>query len=111
MGTKDILSKEYFSNPVSFADVFNYLIYNGEPVIRPENLHPVDASEILLPYGKKGARLPIERLRDLMRMVGGHGGWRNGVYPLRQRVPDAHPLCDARQGYDLHRPQLLRTGR
>ena len=28
----------------------------------------MDASEILLPYGKEGARLPIERLRDLMRM-------------------------------------------
>lgn len=68
LGTKNILSKEYFSNLVFFADAFNYLIYDGEPVIRPENLHPVDASEILLPYGKEGARLPIERLRDLMRM-------------------------------------------
>lgn len=45
MGTKDILSKEYFSNPVFFADAFNYIINNGEPVIRPENLYPVDASE------------------------------------------------------------------
>ena len=68
MGTKDILSKEYFSNPVFFADAFNYLVYDGEPIIQPESLHPVDASEILLPYGKEGARLPIERLRDLMRM-------------------------------------------
>lgn len=67
-GTKDILSKEYFSNPVFFADAFNYLIYDGEPIIQPETLHPVDASEILLPYGKEGARFPIERLRDLMRM-------------------------------------------
>ena len=68
MGAKDILSKEYFSNPVFFADAFNYLIYDGEPIIQPENLRPVDAIEILLPYGKEGARLPIERLRDLMRM-------------------------------------------
>lgn len=68
LGTKAMLSKEYFSNPVFFADVFNYLICDGEPVIRPENLHPVDASGILLPYEKEGARFPIERLRDLIRM-------------------------------------------
>ena len=70
LGTKDILSKEYFSNPVFFADAFNYLVYDGEPIIQPESLHPVDASEILLPYGKEGARLPIERLRDLMPSSG-----------------------------------------
>ena len=37
-------------------------------MIRPENLHPVDASGILLPYEKEGARFPIERLRDLIRV-------------------------------------------
>lgn len=56
------------SNPVFFADAFNYIVNDGEPVIRPESLHPVDASGILVPYGHSGTRVPMERLRDLMRM-------------------------------------------
>lgn len=34
-----------------FADAFNYLIYNGEQVINPHKLHPLDTIAIGVPYG------------------------------------------------------------
>ena len=36
MGVMDTEGKQYLSNPVFFADAFNYLLYDGEQVIKPE---------------------------------------------------------------------------
>ena len=38
MRQADTLTKEYLSNNEIFADVFNYLIYDGQQRILPENL-------------------------------------------------------------------------
>lgn len=34
-----------------FADAFNYLIYDGKPVVAPEQLRELDTTEIALPFG------------------------------------------------------------
>ena len=39
MRQADALTKEYLSNNEIFADVFNYLIYDGQQRILPENLN------------------------------------------------------------------------
>ena len=39
MGKQDLLAKKYMSDNEKFADVFNYYLYNGKQVIKPENLH------------------------------------------------------------------------
>lgn len=36
MGVKDTITKEYMQNAGVFADAFNFLMYNGEQVIKPE---------------------------------------------------------------------------
>ena len=41
----DAKTKEYMKKPERFASMFNFLIYDGEPVIKPENLKPVDSTE------------------------------------------------------------------
>ena len=38
MGRIDIEMKNYMSNPERFADLFNFLIYGGQPVIRADAL-------------------------------------------------------------------------
>ena len=35
---KDTLTKKYMERPDVFADAFNFLIYDGRQVIRPEEL-------------------------------------------------------------------------
>ena len=67
MGTMDTEGKQYLSNPVIFADAFNYLLYDGEQVIKPEALQELDTTELTVPYGSN-ARVPVQKYRDLLKM-------------------------------------------
>ena len=67
MSDMDAQTKQYISRPYIFADAFNYLLYNGEQVIKPEALKPVDTTEIVTPYGN-GAKTPIQKYRDNMKI-------------------------------------------
>ena len=51
MSDMDARTKQYISRPYIFADAFNYLLYNGEQIIKPEALKPVDTTEIVTLYG------------------------------------------------------------
>ena len=53
----------------TFADAFNFLLYGGRQVIRPEQLRPLDTTAIALPYGSEGQPEPIQRFRDVLKMV------------------------------------------
>lgn len=74
----DIITKDYISDTTVFADVFNYYIYGGEQVIKPEQLTERDPGEIALPYGADGAAVPIQKYRDVQKlctvMTDGHLG-------------------------------------
>ena len=67
MGSIDIESKKYFSNNEIFADAFNFKMFDGKQVILPEQLQPVDTTEIIVPYGNN-AKFPVERHRDIMKI-------------------------------------------
>ena len=68
MGRIDTETKAFMSDPARFADAFNYLIYDGQPVIKPEQLKPLDTTEIAIPYGNN-ARAPEQKYRDVLKMV------------------------------------------
>lgn len=68
MGRIDTETKAFMSNPSRFADAFNYLIYDGQPVIKPEDLKPLDTTEIAIPYGND-ARVPEQKFRDVLKLV------------------------------------------
>ena len=67
MRQADALTKEYLSNNEIFADVFNYLIYDGQQRILPDNLIERDTSEITLPLGKRGELANIQKFRDILK--------------------------------------------
>ena len=50
-----------------FADAFNYLLYDGEQVINPEELRELDTTELIVPYGNN-ARFPVQKYRDLLKL-------------------------------------------
>jgi hypothetical protein len=54
---------------VRFADLFNYFIYDGVQVIEAEQLHEMDTTAIALPYGQKGTQEPVQRYRDLLKVL------------------------------------------
>lgn len=46
MGKVDTATKAYMRKNNIFADAFNYLIYDGKPVVNPEQLRELDTTEI-----------------------------------------------------------------
>ena len=71
MGAKDVITKDYMNDPYIFADAFNYLLYDGKQVIMPEQLHPLDATVIGVPYGVDDAEVPVQKYRDGMKIFSG----------------------------------------
>lgn len=67
MGVIDTEGKQYLSNNKFFADMFNFLLYDGKPVIQPEKLRELDTTEIAIPYGN-GARVPVQKYRNLLKL-------------------------------------------
>mgnify|MGYP002870035276 CR=1 FL=1 len=67
MGAKDAVTKAYMSNPVIFADAFNFILYNGRKVIQPGSLKPLDTAAVSLPYGDDYIQIPVQRYRDLLQ--------------------------------------------
>ena len=67
MGTADTVTKAYMRENAVFADAFNYLIYDGKPMISPADLKELDTTEIALPFGKDGAENTAQKYRDLLK--------------------------------------------
>ncbi|MBQ1335726.1 MAG: hypothetical protein IIY37_02200 [Selenomonadaceae bacterium] len=67
MGAIDTEAKAYMSDRNRFADAFNFSIYDGEYVIAPDSLSPMDTTAIALPYGLN-AKTAIQKYRDLLKL-------------------------------------------
>lgn len=63
MGKVDIATKQYMSHRDVIADVFNFYIYDGRQVIKPEKLQKIDTAEVAVPYGND-AEIAVQKLRD-----------------------------------------------
>lgn len=64
----DTITKDYVKDTGIFADIFNYYIYGGRQVIRPEQLTERDSAKIALPYGADGAVVPVQKFRDVQKL-------------------------------------------
>ena len=69
MADKDTVTKEYMQNREIFADAFNFYLYKGRQVIQPDRLRPLDTTSVVLPYGEGGKPVPVQRYRDVLKMV------------------------------------------
>ena len=67
MGTKDIKSKEYLADNARFADLCNYMLYDGQQVIFPEDLQERDSTELLSVLGIDEKENQIQKWRDLLK--------------------------------------------
>lgn len=64
----DTITKAYVQNTDIFADIFNYYVYKGRQVIRPEQLTERNSTELALPYGADGSVIPVQRFRDVQKL-------------------------------------------
>ena len=71
MSLQDTVTKQYVSDPKVFADAFNYLIYDGEQVIRPEQLTDLDATQFAIPYreDEEGKPEATQKYRDVLKTL------------------------------------------
>lgn len=72
MGKVDTVTKAYMRKNNIFADAFNYLIYEGKPVVDPEQLRELDTTEIALPFGsqeKENGQSDdlVQKYRDILK--------------------------------------------
>ena len=66
MGQSNAAVRQWMGNPKRFADLFNATVFNGEQVIRPEELEPVDGEEDILLTDKNGKTQEGHRYRDIV---------------------------------------------
>ena len=69
MGKLDSETIEYVKRPEVFADLFNALMYDGDTVIKPENLRELDTRAIVHPFGKGGVMRPENKSRDVLKQM------------------------------------------
>lgn len=61
---KDNIAKEYMNDNKIFSNVFNYYLYNGKNVIKPENLVSLDSTSVINSKNES-----IQRHRDLIKCL------------------------------------------
>ena len=66
MGKKDTITKDYMSEPKHFADAFNYYLFDGEQVIKPEYLQVLDPTEMGIIL-ENDSKKTIQKIRDVLK--------------------------------------------
>ena len=67
MSAKDTKSKEYLSDNHRFADACNYVLYDGQKVIKAEDLTEQDSIEVLSILGINEKEIQKQKWRDLLK--------------------------------------------
>ncbi len=68
VGIIDNVTRDYLKDANVFADAFNYLLYKGDSVIKPQNLRTMSTAKLTKKNGEKELEY-VERTRDLLREV------------------------------------------
>lgn len=71
MSAKDTTAKDYMSDNFRFADLFNYMIFGGRPVISADTLITRDSTEIISFFDEEdsGKSIKLQKWRDLLKAV------------------------------------------
>ncbi|MDO5403337.1 MAG: Rpn family recombination-promoting nuclease/putative transposase, partial [Eubacteriales bacterium] len=69
MGKTDIRTREYVRDNSVFADICNYMLFDGEQVIKPEELVEKDPGELVMPFRDGDISIPVQKFRDVIKMV------------------------------------------
>lgn len=67
MSQKDTVLKNYLSIPEVFADLFNAYIFNGEEVLKPQDLETLDSAETVLIEKKDKSVEAVQKYRDVVK--------------------------------------------
>lgn len=68
MGKKDVKTKRFVQDPARFADICNYYLYGGRPVIKSDDLKEKDPTELMISSGGVEP-LALQKMRDVLKTV------------------------------------------
>ena len=88
MGAIDTEAKAYLSDRKRFADAFNFSVYDGDEVIRADDLKELDTAAIALPYGTD-AKVAVQKYRDLLKLYTAMQALVHYAMPVRGMLYDA----------------------
>ena len=66
MGQPNIVTKRYMQDNARFADICNFFLFDGQQVIKPENLVEKDITELAVPKELERVKA-VEKFRDVLR--------------------------------------------
>lgn len=66
MGERNVMTTEYVRENDKFADLCNYVLYQGKDVVKATDLTEKDVTELALPYNMEGT-LAVEKVRDILK--------------------------------------------
>ncbi len=69
MSKIDALTKKLMDDNEVFADAFNFLLYNGERKIKPEDLKPLDTSSISVEINDTKVSSAVQKNRDVFKIL------------------------------------------
>jgi hypothetical protein len=67
MGKKDKKTKKFLSDAERFASICNAVLYDGKEVIKACDLHELDTTGIIMPFGKGKKSIALQKTRDLLK--------------------------------------------
>ena len=67
MGKLDAVAKKYLGKQEAFADVFNYLLFDGKQVIKPNELSELDSNQVAVLFKDKDIQ-EVQKQRDLLKL-------------------------------------------
>ena len=111
MSVIDSITKNYMQQNTVFADVFNFLIYDGRPVIEAKKLRELDTTELAVLYGQdvaagKKRSEAVQKYRDVpvitLVIHFGADEW-DGPLSLHEMMPElSAELAQYVQNYRIH---------
>ena len=66
MGKADDLTKQYIRQNDRFADICNFYLFDGEQIVKPEELQEQDVTELEVIFGD-GKSASVQKLRDVLK--------------------------------------------
>jgi len=106
LGKKDIAEKLYTENNRIFADIVNYILYDGAEIVKPEHLKEVSGEELFLEeeadfVESVASAVSTDRKAERGRSTGkNERRHRQKDYVVQQRYRDVSRQITIRQGQD-----------
>lgn len=67
MGIQNTVTKNYMSRNDIFAELFNYYVFHGRQILKPEDLREADTAENVILTDNNGQSISIEKYRDILK--------------------------------------------